>query len=296
MNFNRRGTEAKQKINTYTMKKIVIAISILMMSISCGEIFAQKDGFSLHLSGVFPNGKFGEFDEVNNDGEKRIGALFNEQSKTGAAGTGFGLGFKYQFSIPQIENLRFLIGAEVMWNPLNSDAKDYIDEIIETQKAENQTADYMDVNTTLPNYLNIPLMAGLNYSFGLTDKVKLYGEFGIGLNVRIATKFMLENEERGSFWDEYGYYYEYAGSSEITYKYDNATSFAYQLGVGVLFDKVSIGLHWYNLGSVKVKGEMEQITNVTVYNDDSYYDSNKESFKWKELSTSMLTLKIGFHF
>lgn len=51
------------------MKKIVIAISILMMSISCGEIFAQKDGFSLHLSGVFPNGKFGEFDEVNNDGE-----------------------------------------------------------------------------------------------------------------------------------------------------------------------------------------------------------------------------------
>lgn len=187
------------------MKKIVIAISILMMSISCGEIFAQKDGFSLHLSGVFPNGKFGEFDEVNNDGEKRIGALFNEQSKTGAAGTGFGLGFKYQFSIPQIENLRFLIGAEVMWNPLNSDAKDYIDEIIETQKAKNQTADYMDINTTFPNYLNIPLMAGLNYSFGLTDKVKLYGEFGIGLNIRIATKFMLENEERGSIYD--GYYY-----------------------------------------------------------------------------------------
>lgn len=164
MNFNRRGTEAKQKINTYTMKKIVIAISILMISISCGEVFAQKDGFSLHLSGVFPNGKFGEFDEVNNNGEmKRVGALFNEQSKTGAAGTGFGLGFKYQFPIPQIENLRFLIGAEVMWNPLNSDAKDCIDEIIETEMGE-------DVNTTLPNYLNIPLMAGLNYSFGLTEK------------------------------------------------------------------------------------------------------------------------------
>lgn len=265
MNFNRRGTEAKQKINTYTMKKIVIAISILMMSISCGEIFAQKDGFSLHLSGVFPNGKFGEFDEVNNNDEmKRVGALFNEQSKTGAAGTGFGLGFKYQFPIPQIENLRFLIGAEVMWNPLNSDAKDCIDEIIETEMGE-------DVNTTLPNYLNIPLMAGLNYSFGLTEKVKLYGELGLGLNIRIATKFMFENEEEG-----------------VTVKYDNATSFAYQLGVGVLFDKVSIGLHWYNLGSVKVKGE------VTSY--DNYYGSESESFTWKELSTSMLTLKVGFHF
>mgnify|MGYP002673313960 CR=1 FL=1 len=284
MDFNRRGAEAKQENKIYTMKKIVIAISILMMSISCGEIFAQKDGFSLHLSGVFPNGKFGEFDEVNNDGEKRIGALFNEQSKTGAAGTGFGLGFKYQFSIPQIENLRFLIGAEVMWNPLNSDAKDYIDEIIETQKAKNQTADYMDINTTFPNYLNIPLMAGLNYSFGLTDKVKLYGEFGIGLNIRIATKFMLENEERGSIYDGY-YYYDYAGRSEVTFKYDNATSFAYQLGVGVLFDKVSIGLHWYNLGSVKVKGEVT-----------SWDWSESESFTFKELSTSMLTLKVGFHF
>ena len=294
MDFNRRGTEAKQENKIYTMKKIVIAISILMMSISCGEIFAQKDGFSLHLSGVFPNGKFGEFDEVNNDGEKRIGALFNEQSKTGAAGTGFGLGFKYQFSIPQIEHLRFLIGAEVMWNPLNSDAKDYIDEIIETQKAENQTADYMDVNTTLPNYLNIPLMAGLNYSFGLTEKVKLYGELGLGLNIRIATKFMLENEERGSIYDEY-YYYDYAGRAEVTFKYDNATSFAYQLGVGVLFDKVSIGLHWYNLGSVKVKGKMTSSTSIT-YDYDNYYDSYSESFTWKELSTSMLTLKVGFHF
>lgn len=266
MNFNRRGTEAKQENKIYTMKKIVIAISILMMSISCGEIFAQKDGFSLHLSGVFPNGKFGEFDEVNNNDEmKRVGALFNEQSKTGAAGTGFGLGFKYQFPIPQIENLRFLIGAEVMWNPLNSDAKDCIDEIIETEMGE-------DVNTTLPNYLNIPLMAGLNYSFGLTEKVKLYGELGLGLNVRIATKFMFDNEEDGA-----------------TIKYDNATSFAYQLGVGVLFDKVSIGLHWYNLGSVKVKGE------VTPW-DDYYGRSESESFTFKELSTSMLTLKVGFHF
>lgn len=255
MDFNRRGTEAKQENKIYTMKKIVIAISILMMSISCGEIFAQKDGFSLHLSGVFPNGKFGEFDEVNNDGEKRIGALFNEQSKTGAAGTGFGLGLKYQFSIPQIENLRFLIGAEVMWNPLNSDAKDYI---------ENEVMEE-DVNTALPNYLNIPLMAGLNYSFGLTEKVKLYGELGLGLNIRIVTKFMFGGEE--------------------TVKYHNATSFAYQLGVGVLFDKVSIGLHWYNLGSVKVKGEVT-----------SWDWSESESFTFKELSTSMLTLKVGFHF
>lgn len=80
------------------MKKIVIAISILMMSISCGEIFAQKDGFSLHLSGVFPNGKFGE-----------LGGLLLDYGPTidgGAASIGFGLGVKYQRSISLVKNLR----------------------------------------------------------------------------------------------------------------------------------------------------------------------------------------------
>ena len=159
-----------------------------------------------------------------------------------------------------------------------------------------KNADYMDINTTFPNYLNIPLMAGLNYSFGLTDKVKLYGEFGIGLNIRIATKFMLENEERGSIYDGY-YYYDYAGRSEVTFKYDNATSFAYQLGVGVLFDKVSIGLHWYNLGSAKVKGKVEETISVNDYiSGNNYYDNDREVFTWKKLSTSMLTLTVGYHF
>ena len=280
------------------MKKIFMAISILMISISCGEVFAQKDGFSLHLSGVFPNGKFGEFDEVKDGSIKRIGALFHEQSKTGAAGTGFGLGFKYQLPIPKIDGLRFLVGAELMWNSLCADAKEHIDEIVEAQKSATM-ADQIDINTTLPNYMNIPLMAGLNCSFGLTDKVKLYGEFGVGLNVRISTKFMIEIQEEVNdynYEENYGYT-AYERHAEGVYVYDNTTSFAYQLGVGMLFNRVSIGLHWYNLGSANVKGKVEETISVNDYiSGDNSYDNDSESFTWKKLSTSMLTLKIGFHF
>lgn len=280
------------------MKKIVTWLILATLLISGGKTFAQKDGFSLHLSGVFPNGKFGEFDDVKDGSVKRIGVLFHEQSKTGAAGTGFGLGFKYQLPIPKIDGLRFLVGAELMYNPLCADAKEHIDEIVEAQKSATM-ADRIDINTTLPNYLNIPLMAGLNCSFGLTDRVKLYGEFGVGLNVRIATKFMLEIQEKVNDYNyegNYGYT-AYERHAEGVYEYDNATSFAYQLGVGILFNRVSIGLHWYNLGSAKVKGKVEETISVNDYiSGDNYYNNDREVFTWKKLSTSMLTLTVGYHF
>ena len=277
MNFNRRGTEAKQKINTYTMKKIVIAISILMMSISCGEIFAQKDGFSLHLSGVFPNGKFREFDEeLGSDGFQRVCAVWHNESETGSAKFGVGFGVKYQLSVPSVKNLRFLIGAELMYNSLNGDAKDFFDEISMYYK-----------ETILSNYLNIPVMVGLNYSIGLNEKAKVYGEFGLGVDLRSITKTSCENSLKGNDFNDY---------YKLEYKYDNAITFAYQFGVGILFDKVSVGLHYYNLGSAKVKGN---VSATYRYNDiygvnDSEYE--KVSFKWKKLSTSMLALRVGYHF
>ena len=277
MNFNRRGTEAKQKINTYTMKKIVIAISILMMSISCGEIFAQKDGFSLHLSGVFPNGKFGEFDEeLGADGFQRVCAVWHNESETCSAKFGVGFGVKYQLSVLSVKNLRFLISAEFMYNSLNGDAKDFSDEILMYYK-----------ETILSNYLNIPVMVGLNYSIDLNEKVKVYGEFGLGVDLRTITKTSCENSLKGNDFNDY---------YKLEYKYDNAITFAYQFGVGILFDKVSVGLHYYNLGSAKVKGN---VSATYRYNDiygvnDSEYE--KVSFKWKKLSTSMLALRVGYHF
>ena len=247
------------------MKRIITRLILATLLISGGKTFAQKDGFSLHLSGVFPNGKFAEFDD--ND---KVCALIDDNSKTGSAGTGFGVGFKYQFPIPQVANLRFLVGAELMYNPLNGDAKDWFDD------------EYDDYEVTLPKYLNVPLMAGLNYAFKLNDKINIFGEFAAGINMRLFTNAKRERSD-----DEYGSY-----NYTSKYKYDNAITFAYRFGAGVTFDRISIGLHWYNLGSAKVKGKREY-----EYNDsEGYHDSNKENFKWKDLSISMMTLTVGYHF
>ena len=243
-----------------------------------------KDGFSLHLNGVFPNGKFAEFDD--ND---KVCALANGSSKTGSAGTGFGVGFKYQFPIPQVANLRFLVGAELMYNPLNGDAKDWFDDEFTsgTYNSTGYSYDY-DYEVTLPKYLNVPLMAGLNYAFKLNDKINIFGEFAAGINMRLFTNAKKE----GTYSDSYtSYYYDFT-----TTKYDNAITFAYRFGAGVTFDRISIGLHWYNLGSAKVKGKIESEYDYNSSINGNSHNSDKEKFKRKDLSISMMTLTVGYHF
>ena len=281
------------------MKRIITRLILATLLISGGKTFAQKDGFSLHLSGVFPNGKFAEFDD--ND---KVCALANGSSKTGSAGTGVGVGFKYQFPIPQVANLRFLVGAELMYNPLNGDAKDWFDDEYDSGKVSEYGSegvlsyDY-DNEVTLPKYLNVPLMAGLNYAFKLNDKINIFGEFAAGINMRLFTnaKILQEKEGTALYSDSYtSYYYNFTTTSEAIYKYDNAITFAYRFGAGVTFDRISIGLHWYNLGSAKVKGKIESEYDYNNSINGNSHNSDKEKFKWKDLSISMMTLTVGYHF
>ena len=271
------------------MKKIITRLILATLLISGGKTFAQKDGFSLHLSGIFPNGKFAEFDD--ND---KVCALVDGSSKTGSAGMGFGVGFKYQFPIPQVANLRFLVGAELMYNPLNGDAKDWFDDKFDSGKGSEHVLSYdYDYEVTLPKYLNVPLMAGLNYAFKLNDKINIFGEFAAGINMRLFTNAKKE----GTYSDSYtSYYYDFTTTSEATYKYDNAITFAYRFGAGVTFDRISIGLHWYNLGSAKVKGKIESEYDYNSSINGNSHNSDKEKFKWKDLSISMMTLTVGYHF
>ena len=89
--------------------------------------------------------------------------------------------------------------------------------------------------------------------------------------------------------------YDYTSTHETTGKY-NSITFAYRFGAGVTFDRISIGLHWYNLGSAKVKGKIEMEENYSDSNGTTEHDSDKEKFKWKDLSISMMTLTVGYHF
>lgn len=241
------------------MKKFFFTF-ISLMVLSFSTLFAQTHT-SLHFGGSFPMGSFGE-----SNVDKGKWALLGS-SDQGGAGLGFNVGLKMKFDIPSISGLGVIATADFIFNGLNSDVKDFVEEL----------EDEADEDITTPRYMNIPIMVGANYAYPLSSAVSVYGEAALGLNIRKITDFKES--------------YEYSSvEGETSLKYDVATSFAFQLGAGFLFnEKFSIGVNYYILGSAQVKGKME---------DDYDYtkESDSEKFKFKDVSPSMLLVRLGFHF
>ena len=239
-------------------KFYVVLAAILMLA--CGYAKAQTDTF-LNLGVSLPSGNFAEGDESKF-------ALLDE-SKEGGAGIGFNLGFKFKFPT-NADGLGVLLTIDGIYNGLNKDIKDYFEDY------RDGLEDYGDVTLRKPCYINVPVMLGLNYCYDISDSFGIYGEAGLGADARFITNYKTEVEDR---------------NFEISQKttYDPAVAFAFQLGAGVLInDRFTIGLNFYNLGSAKVKGKY-----TLKEKEGSYSESEKENFKLKSLSTSMILLRLG---
>lgn len=213
------------------MKKALILVLIFM-----GSVYTMNAQFSqLHIAGVFPTGDFGD-----DNSKKEI------YQGVGHAATGLNIGYKY-YNPLSVENLSFVFGIDLFYNPLQGDYKD----------------DYEDVaeDITFPVYLNVPATVGLNYAYPVAEKVKIYGEVGLGCNYSQGTNFKYEYR---------GYDYEL--------KFDPSFKFAYGIEGGIFVnEKFSIGLRYNNLGSHKYK-----------------YKINSEKTKFdKALSISNLSLALG---
>ena len=191
------------------------------VAMSAFSAVAQND-IKLYAGAAFPNGKFGEFREDNF-------SLVDGQ-KYGGAGTGLSMGVSFKYNISGAHGFGIMTSANLMYNPLNGDANDWLDEV------ERDEGLYI----SRPKYINVPLLIGGNFSYPLSDKVRIYGEAQIGVNFRFITDMTVEE-----------------GKDEITMSYNSATTFAYQLGAGLeLKKKYSISVEYYNLGSGKMKGKV----------------------------------------
>ena len=87
---------------------------------------------------------------------------------------------------------------------------------------------------------------------------------------------------------------DYLDSEELAYeyKYDNAITLAAQVGIGAkLMDKFSLGIHYYYLGYDVVHGTVNYETNHT-----GGIEVNKSVFKGIIVNTSMLVVRMGYHF
>lgn len=149
-------------------------------------------------------------------------------SGSGVAKTGFYLGYKLLVPI-KIDSLYWTFSPGIMYNDLQEDFKDYLDD------------NYEDVDYTLPTYFNIPILAGLQYEKSLSDGFSLYGEAGLGLNILYITEMSISGDDE-----------------EYTHTYDPSIKLGFKIGAGiVLQDKFTIGVNYMNLGKHKVEYESE---------------------------------------
>ena len=250
-------------------KSILVKLTMIAMLFAFGMNCATaQTKFSLHAGLASPLGSF-----ADSRAENEQMAWINRTDRAGA-GMGFNLGMKMHFPIQSIKGLSVVATADFFYNGPNSDVKDFRDDMVDDMLTYRD-----DYTLTLPKYINVPIMVGANYKYGVSKTAQLWGEGTLGLNIGKITALSINAVD---------------GNSEGNLKrsYTSNTSFAFQIGAGVILsNKFSIGVHYYALGGQKVEGKWaeEEIFGGTVDTEDG-------KFTFRTINPSIFAIKVGFHF
>lgn len=266
------------------MKRQIKKIALLIVAILGVNYANAQTDVSIHLGMLFPQG---DFAESRMDNEQ---VAWLDKTDRAGAGLGFDAGLKFRFNLPSVKGLGFIATADFFLNMPNDDVKDAKEDII----SEMEESDYLDeFSIAIPHYINIPIMVGLNYEYEIKDNIKFWGEGALGLNIGALTNYKQSvsgTSERYNY--EYDYYYDVDFEQTVKSSYNTNTSLAFQFGAGFMFnDKYSLGVHYYSLGSQKIKGKLIY---EAIYDGES--DIDEERFTFKSINPRMLTIRLGYHF
>lgn len=279
------------------IKKITLFV-IAILGVNCAN--AQTD-FSIHLGMLFPQGNFAESRMDKGD------VAWLTKSNRAGVGLGFDAGIKFRFNVPSVKGLGIIAIADFFLNTPNDDVKywkeDCIDQIQFFNRYDVNEMSYIEEiethNISLPYYINIPIMVGVNYEYGIDDNVKICGEGALGVNIGTLTNYEISTS--GTIDYDYvpeGWLLECYFEITEKYSYKTNVSLAFQLGAGFIFnDKYSLGVFYYGLGSQRIKGVVEKES----YRDYIDYGTNRYSinesiFKYKSINPSIFTIRLGYHF
>ncbi len=209
----------------------------------------KKDlGLSVHAGGALPVGGFAD-----------------------RAGIGFNVGLRKTWSLKSPVNL--FVNIDAIYNGLSSDMKDVI--------ANADHATYFETS----KYLNIPLTAGVNLSFDTPSGLDIWGELGVGANLRRPLGM---NDIRTEVPPYGGYFH-------TREKFKSGVSVATQAGVGVMFnDRYSVGMHYYYLGDAKNKYNLK-VEDTTEQFEPGVYSYELDNTV-KTSPQNVFMVRLGYHF
>lgn len=232
------------------MKNVKRAIAFVAVFLGISVASFAQNGLSIYAGGNFPVGTFGKGDKLSNI------ALSSLKSDLGGAATGVNLGLKYQLKVTG--SLSAFASADLLYNGLKGEVKEDLK--------------LLGDDFSIPEYLNIPVMLGANYTIVDILGVSLWAEVGAGINFCNITGDPI------SITTFFG--------DDASYKF--ASSFVWKAGVGVsVAKKVSLGLHYYGFGASDVSVASTIETGVGELLTD---------LKKGTVTPAMVVLRLGYHF
>lgn len=278
------------------MKKFTLVTALLLISVFA---FAQKPvRFGVYVGEATPFGDMASgIAKKTSDyplGDLSKWALSNVKEGTdGYAGLGFNVGFDVTVTLP-VEGLGVFGGIDIFYNMNNSALRDALDEYA---RNEVKVLDYVsEVNYVKPHFINIPILFGLNYLHNFNHIVGIWGEAGLGPNFRMISRYekktdynramdiMLPDGEIVTCIEKI---------EGATYK--SAVTLGFKIGAGVmLWNRMSIGIDYYNMGKAKIEATGVYELGGTDYADKIY--TSKTIKGDNALSASELVVRVGYHF
>ncbi|MBO7459747.1 MAG: hypothetical protein J6T53_02410 [Bacteroidales bacterium] len=271
------------------MKKFTLVAALLLISVFA---FAQKPvRFGVYLGEATPVGALGQGDAIKKTTEFPLGdiskyALLNEKGDQGYAGIGGNIGFDVTVSLPA--GFGVFGGIDIFVNANNSDIRSYFND---WEKQIEKEIGITSAKFNLPNVWNIPILFGVNYLHNFNNIVGIWGEAGIGPNFRLISNFNTEIKYTALQTDPVtGNTYD---KETVEMDYDAATTLGFKFGGGVmLWNRMSIGLDYYSLGSAKISGKYELKEGshvIPTYADDKFKGEN-------DIYSGELVVRVGYHF
>lgn len=279
------------------MKAKLSTLMLILLITGVYSVNAQKKFvWNINLGGSFPVGAFSKFN-YNSTNLSSDWGLFDENINGGAA-VGFNVGAEVIFPIKN-ENIGLFLSADLHYNGVKSDVKVYLTD------ACNYLADiwgqqlidageYLQSSTftfdKTPTYFNVPILAGVRYSFGISDEMKLFAEAGIGLNIRKITSWQLKGKIKYIFSD---YSEESWIKTNDTFSYETSSTFAFKIVAGInLTNAIFISANYYYLGAgdVTIKVTDETSAEYVASRTASQY------MKLKTITPTMFVIKLGYSF
>ena len=225
------------------MKNLKI-IALILLSVCFATKTYSQGNFSIHLGPSFPVSDFAS-DDVDDDG-------------AGGAAVGLNVGFQYVYPLAE-SGLGIFGGIDFSYNGLKKDVKDNTEELFES-------IGFYDLDIKYYKHINVPITAGLNYTYQADEKIGVFANAGLAVNLLIITDMVVDSDV-----------------PPLTAEMDLAYSIGFKVGGGILINqKYSVSVDYLGLGKHDIEGEVK-------------FDGTYEEYDG-DLKVDLLTLTLGYKF